>query len=810
MRNNFVPGKGPKNCFIAFVGEAPGVREDRLRQPFVGPTGKLFTELLTEVGIIRTQCYITNVIKHRPMKNDPTSIINLNRKHPVESEEWREYLDFLVHEFEGVKANVIVAVGNIALYALTGKTGITKYRGSILESTLLPGRKVIPLIHPSAAFKEFMFRRYITIDLKRIAEESKFPDIRYIGREMRIEPSFEEATQYLSEILQECRIVAYDIEVINQELSCIAFAKTPRDIMCIPFNAKGANYFGFKNEAVVMELIAEILSNPDIVKVAQNAIFDSSFLFRKYGIMTENQRDTMIAHAILYPDLPKGLDFMTSVYTTEPYYKDEGKMWKGMGGSDEQFWLYNAKDAAVTLEIWEQLAEDLKALGMMEIYEHQARLIQPLTYMSERGLRCNVEGLKEASEKTEQIISDLQTELNGIAEEHGMPELNPRSPKQLVEYFYGREFRNIKPYISRKTGRPTTDEKALKRLSRRGYREAELLLDIRKNAKLKGTYFDVPMSGDGRLRCSFNPVGTESGRLSSSRTIFGEGTNLQNQPKEMKPFFLADDGYMLYNIDLSQAENRIVAYIAPEPRLIQAFETGEDIHSLTASMIFDIPYDEIRQMNKEGVYCDIGRGTETHRFWGKKSNHSFNYGEGYKAFAFITEIPEKEAKFIYEKWHAAYPNVRRGFWTQIEDQLHRDRTITNLYGRKRWYMGRWGHDLFKQAYSFIPQSTVADKINRDGICFIYFNQDLFKDVELLNQVHDSVVFQIPKSIGFVSHIQILRKIVKSLEKPLWWRNTEFVIPAEVEMGTNLKDMIEVDVFNDDSIQEKFGEIWDEN
>jgi len=644
------------------------------------------------------------------------------------------------------------------------------------------------------------------LDLKRISKQARYPDIRLPQRELRIEPTYEEAVQYMAEIVRESSIIAYDIEVLNQELSCIAFAKTPTDIMCIPFQYKGDNYFTPEHESRVIDGVSAILGDEDICKVAQNAIFDSSFLFRKYGIIVRNQEDTMIAHQILAPDLPKGLDFMTSVYTEEPYYKDEGKMWKGITGSDTQFYIYNAKDAAVTLEIWHCLKRDLNTFGNWDTYVRQRSLIAPLAYMSERGIRMDQEGLKSQSTETDKLLIKLEKELQMIAEQHGYPDLNPRSSHQLKEYFYGREFRGIKAYTSRKTGKATTDEKALKRLSRRGCKEASLLLELRHWGTLKGTYFDTTLSEDGRIRCSFNPAGTESGRLSSSKTIFGEGTNLQNQPPEMKPFFLADEGFILYNVDLSQAENRIVAYIAPEPRMIQAFEAEIDIHSMTASMIFGIDYEDVVLWDKEKKMCDTGRGTNTHRFWGKKSNHSFDYGLGYRTFAFITEIEDNEAKFIHDKWHGIYPGIKQ-YWSWVENQMRENHTMTNLYGRKRRYMGRWGYDLFKEAYSFIPQSSVADKINKDGILFIHDNQFSFPTLELLNQVHDSIIFQIPKSVGMEEHYIELRSIVESLELSMEWRGQEFTIPADVYAGKNLEDMKVLNVKDKGEFTKGLEEVW---
>jgi DNA polymerase-1 len=417
--------------------------------------------------------------------------------------------------------------------------------------------------------------------------------------------------------------------------------------------------------------------------------------------------------------------------------------------------------------------------------------------MQERGLRVNVDGLHIASQEAGEQIQILTKELQEVV---GY-EINPNSTKQLKEYFYDKK--KVKPYVSRKTGAYTVDEKALKRISRKGFIEAEKILEIRRLSKLKGTYLDVGLDSDSRLRSAFNPVGTESGRLSSSKTIFGTGTNLQNQPPEMKKYILADEGYVMYNIDLSQAENRIVAYVAPEPKMIEAFEGKQDVHRLTAGLIFDKPIDEI---SDEDGSCVLGGGRFSERFWGKKANHGLNYDLGYKTFALYYEMDEAEAKFIVERYHLAYPGIRQYHKWVVED-LSRDRTLVNCFGRRRLFLDRWGDALFKEAYSFIPQSTTADKINRDGVNFIYYNQDKFHDVELLNQVHDSIVFQIPISIGWSKHVAILREIKASLESPIEWAKSgiTFSIPAEVQAGFNLKDMtvIRMDGTEEDQLEVLF-------
>ncbi len=139
--------------------------------------------------------------------------------------------------------------------------------------------------------------------------------------------------------------------------------------------------------------------------------------------------------------------------------------------------------------------------------------------------------------------------------------------------------------------------------------------------------------------------------------------------------------------------------------------------------------------------------------------------------------------------------------------MREDHTMTNIFGRKRRYMSRWGHDLFKEAYSFIPQSSVADKINEHGILYIHNRQDIFSNIELLNQVHDSIVFQIPKSVSANTHYENVWKIVESLETPLKWRGQEFTIPAEVKAGYNLKDLKTLNVKDEQVFKVELEEIW---
>jgi DNA polymerase-1 len=757
---------GDKYSKVALIGEAPGQQEEKLGRGFIGPSGQLLFRLLaSNANMSRADCYVTNVIKERPVGNDISTFIVFRGGRAYPTREYMAYEEDFYKELEDVHANVYVAVGNVALYALTRKIGVSKQRGSILPDWR-HGKKVIPIIHPAAAMRQYTFTHTISLDIKRIAEECEFPEIRLPARNLRIQPTFSEAMAYLDSCRQ-CFTVAFDIEVMREEVSCISFATSPYDVICIPFVTGMQDYFTPEQEGEIWRKIAAILEDKTIVKVGQNIVFDSTFLFRKYGIKCHPVEDTMIGQAMMYPDFPKGLDFITSMHTKEPYYKDEGKKWFKFGGSDRDFWIYNAKDSAVCLEALPRIKADLQMINNLEAVEWQTRLVEPLVYLQDRGIKCDVKGMREEAESAGAEIIRLTALLNAMA---GVT-LNPNSPAQLKNYFY--KTKGATPYYDRKTGTETTDKNALKRLSRKGHEEAKVLLEIRRLSKLKGTYLDVTLDADNRLRCSFNPVGTESGRLSSSETIFGTGTNMQNLPLEFRRYLLADDDCMMFNIDLSQAENRVVAYLGPEPAMISAFESGLDVHKQTAALIFGVPISEV---SDEIGSCDIGGGNFSQRFWGKKANHGLNYDLGYKTFAFYYEILEADAKFICEKYHKAYPGVRQ-YHEWVRHQLSKDRTLTNLFGRKRLFLDRWGDELFKSAYSYIPQSSVAEIINRRGLVYIYYNQHLFKPVDLLLQVHDSIVFQMNyKKYGWKEQAECLMLIKQSLEAPLTWRGTSFVIP----------------------------------
>jgi len=787
---SFVPPEGiaaSAKCVI--VGDAPTYHEAKSGRMFEGATGRVLQNCMAAANLIRGECYLTYIIKDidRPVQ------ARFQAKSCTFNGDGQDYIKLLRTELERCDAKFIIAVGEMALNALTSRSGINKWRGSVVESTLIPGKWVIPIIHPNTVpppKKIYLNKYLISFDLQRAAKWIELGDYLKPNTEVVINPSFIEILNYLKK-LKSCKLVAFDIEVYNEEVSCISFSHNNRYAMSIPFCNSRGDMWTVDQELEIWIKIAEILEAKTIMKLGQNLSFDAHFLLRKYGIAVNNMHDTMVAQQIISPDFRKGLDFIASVHTDLPYHKDEGKRWFKVGGSWEQLWNYNGLDSLVCSIAFSKQMADINHQDNLDTYNRQRAIIEPLVYIQEHGVKADLDGMQVAKLDMDEQVEVLRAELNTLAGR----ELNANSPKQLKEYFY----KTLRYPAYRKKGSVTTDDLAMKRLIRKGCNEAKIVLKIRKLRKLSSTYLDpAKFDSDNRIRCSYNPVGTRYSRVSSSKNIFGTGMNMQNWPHALLYYLMVDPHMVGYALDLGQAENRIVAQVGRVTKMIQAFNAGKDVHSMTGGLIFDEDPDQIKWEAARKIKCKtLGDGSHTKRDWGKKANHGLNYDLGFRNFALRYEIPERQAKFIIDKYHAAYPGVRQVFHKHVRTCLHTNRTIENLMGRKTLFLGHLDDQTFKEAYSCIPQGTVGDVINERAMSFIYYNQDLFGPVELLGQVHDEIIFQIPSPMhptrpcSWEQHAQMLMLIKQSMETPLTAHGNDFVIPVDTTIFQRFKSGIDI-------------------
>jgi len=503
----------------------------------VGPSGHLLEQCMHSAGMIRKECYILNLFPFQVVKRVQDGLTEdgellWTKKGLTELGEG--YCQSSKELLQKCKANVVVPLGNVPLEFCVGHQSITKWRGSILMSTF--GKKVVPTIHPAASLRgQYLWRYLIISDLKRAKEESEVPEMNLPQRELLIDPTFNEVLDFLRGVSEKKRF-ATDIECLNHQISCMSFAPLWDLCMSVPFlNSKGGHRWTLWEEAEIWTLIAELMGNKDIMKINQNIIFDIGFLLRQNNIITRGELgDPGIAHHIIFPDFRWGLDLLCSLWTREPYYKDDGKLWSKPWLDMDTFWRYNAKDSCVALEVWDALQDELDN-GYRETFNRTVNTFDSLLYMMTGGMKIDRDHLEETKIKVKSQLAEKEKKLLECAER----DFNPGSSKQCIEYFY--VTKGIKPYISTKTGQPTTDDKAMARIVRRfNLPEARLVQDIRGLRKLISTYLEVKSDEDGRIRSSYNPRGTWTGRLSSSQTIFGTGMNMQNLDPRFKGFLVAD------------------------------------------------------------------------------------------------------------------------------------------------------------------------------------------------------------------------------------------------------------------------------
>ena len=541
--------EGSNDRPILVLAEAPSNQEIRLEQPLVGPSGAVFNDCLRTAGLRRSDCYILNiwpfqVEKSRMIGHEEEIYTRGNVGNYTQCLYTKKGFTELgiyearqcIEKLKTAHCNVVLTLGKPALQIMTGDNRpIMKWRGSPLFSEKFQ-KKFIPTVHPAATLHGVYTWRYMIIaDMEKVKGEMESPFLELPKRDIITNPTFDFVMQYMSVPRER---FATDIEVINHQVNCFCICPDPAEVLVVPMADEfGDAWWTEDQEIQIWQLYAKLMGDPDIAKINQNIIgFDAPFLLQQNNIYTNGFiGDTMVAQKIMYPDFRKGLDFITSIHTREPYYKDEGKMWKGLGGDLEQFWRYNGKDGCVALESWDALAAEMTEGGYWPTYNRVMRLAKPIQYMTVRGMKVDHEALKRTHKDVEKKISEKQAELDSVAQ---VP-FNVSSPKQCQNYFYG--IKGITPYMSGK-GTVTTDDKAMARIYRRyNLPEAKLVQEIRALRKLKGTYLEVDFDKDSRVRCSWDPTGTWTGRLSSSQTVFGTGMNMQNLHPEFKNFLVADD-----------------------------------------------------------------------------------------------------------------------------------------------------------------------------------------------------------------------------------------------------------------------------
>ncbi len=563
--------RGNHNARIMIVGESWGFEEHKKGQPFIGLSGTEQSLILAECNIDEDDCFFTNVVNAQPpggMKywfelTKGATLVPQYGLYPKQIV--RDGWGMLLGQINEVKPELIIGYGNYVLWALTEndyiiKTekgrkipiGIGRFRGSQLTTMNIYGRKYpfLPTYHPAAALRNWPWRYLIKHDIKTRAPLAKEPSLRLRGwgppaYSFIIEPSISVAIEALNIFNIEEGLLSVDIETRDGHIDCISFAKTDNSAICIPFTRyDGTAYWSEEEEFAIILRLRAVLANPNIKIIGQNFLYDAQYIYSDWFVKVKIYFDTMVMHHLCWPGdgktggiVEKNLGHLSSLYCEHHKYWKEDLKESNRNMDDQQRWAYNCEDAARTYEIALELEKLVQTLGMEEQAQIQMDTVDMALEMMLRGVRVDMNRKAQVSLDLIETIMEYEARFEEMVPEDIAPKIKKAAPwyrsnPQKATLFY--ETLGMKVIKNRKTKAVTVDEEALKKIGRREpilRKLCEMLVEYGSLCTFHGTFAKAKADHDNRMRCSFNPAGTETFRWSSSQNAFRRGMNLQNIPK---------------------------------------------------------------------------------------------------------------------------------------------------------------------------------------------------------------------------------------------------------------------------------------
>ena len=498
---------------------------------------------------------------------------------------------------------------------------------------------------------------------------------------------------------------------------------------------------GCLKKEVVLKKLKPLLEDKSVKKIGQNIKFDFIVLY-KQDIKMNSMEDTMLMSYVL--DAGKNRHNMDTLSEIHLNHKTiTFKEMVGTGKKEINFsevelqkaMEYAAEDADITYRLYKIFNKNLKTEKLTNIYEiFEKPLIEILALMEIEGIRIDSEFLKNLSEKFEKKIKNLEKQIFKISKK----EFNIGSPKQLGEIIYN----DLKIAGLKKTrkGSFATSASVLEDLAFKGNQFPQLILDWRQVSKLKNTYSDsLPEHINPktkRVHTSFLLAATTTGRLASS------DPNLQNIPiksedgKDIRKAFIAKNGFTLVSADYNQIEMRILADLADVKELKKAFKNNEDIHSLTASQVFNI---------------DIKKVDQDMRRKAKAINFGIIYGISQYGLAKQIMVSNNEAEEFLNSYFLKFPEIKDYMNTTIKF-CRKSGYVNNIFGRRSHFSGindkNFNVRNFQERAAInAPIQGSASELMRIAMIRLSNKFNNIKDIKtkMLLQIHDELIFEVPKT-----------------------------------------------------------------
>lgn len=836
--------EGPLNAKIVLVGESLGRAEAATGKPFQGASGTFLRKIWSrgDIGIDRKNLRIENVYEAYPPGG------NIDR---VSRDILRESIEKLKHRLSQLtNIHVIVPVGNLALFALTGKgivpdmhggAGISTLRGSTLPYVTAAGNvhKVIPTVHPGVIRGNTQWERRTIKDWQRIVAQTDVAAYDPFEPRIEIAPHPSRLPTLLAEAMS-ASAISVDVETWGKKLCVFGYSIDGQSAVVLPRTTK-------LEQAMYDDFIKTIIQLP-CEKIMHNGLFDMWWIARTFGTLPVNYCvDSMDLHHAIDPVDDHDLAYVSSL--TVPGYS----YWKDMAKDAEKLfseptkrqalYRYNGFDCAYTWEAAFQLKKQLHQTDRLDFYwKHYASMYSPLLAKMLHGINVDQDMMKQwhsnLRNECEEIRSTLKEmagtdlyaktdfgkskllfffhnilptttrramdemrDLQQIAADPETPEKEKvRIQKKImtrvgkVQKYAGRKTLNLPPiYPRKKRGKersktPTLDEVALKTLARKhpeAVQPVRRILEHREKAKIATFLVPEKVHGDGRLRSSYS-LNTEAGRLKSSSAPDALGYNAQNIDRRVRPVFIPDRDCLFCEIDLSQAEDRIVKVLCGTERTVELANRkpwNYDAHTDNAAKIFGIPIEEItktqRNLGKKGMHAV------------ERDMHGRTLSENLLKEGYIYTV--EECEHLIERTHGAFPELKEIYFRWVQQEVINEGRLVNSWGRV-WDVTyqRKDENLYRRAYSFYPQSECVDLLNMCGLVPFYtFVVRNSIPIKLNAQVHDSILFSFstktPEDVAMA--YGAIMYLVQSLETPREYttaQNTQetLVIPASVSVGRN--------------------------
>ncbi len=528
------------------------------------------------------------------------------------------------------------------------------------------------------------------------------------------------------------------------------------------------------NKELVLKKLKPLLEDSSIKKIGQNIKFDFIVLF-KHGITISTMEDTMLMSYVL--DAGKNRHNMDSL--SEIHLNHKTIAFKDLVGTGkkeinfkdvdvEKAKDYAAEDADITFRLYKKFHKSLKDEKMVNIYElFEKPMIKILAFMEIEGIKIDNKFLKILSSKFEKKIEKIQKDVFKISKK----EFNIASPKQLGEILYNEL--KIADLKKTKKGSFATSASVLEDLAFKGHKFPQLVLDWRQVSKLKNTYSDSlpehinPLTN--RVHTSFLLAATTTGRLASS------DPNLQNIPiksedgRDIRKSFIAEKDNVLISADYNQIEMRILADLADVKELKKAFKNNEDIHSLTASQIFNT---EIKKVDQD------------QRRKAKAINFGIIYGISQYGLAKQINVSNYEAEEFLNSYFAKFPEIKV-YMDQTIKFCRKNGYVNNIFGRRSHFINindkNYNVRNFQERAAInAPIQGSASEIMRLAMIRLEkrLNEQKNLDTKMLLQIHDELIFETPKS-----GVEKIRKII--IEEMTSVVNSDqhsFSIPLTVDLN----------------------------